>query len=253
MESSPGALPILTYHSLDDSGSVISVSPQTFERQMGVLQESAFRGISLAEAVQQRQELGRWPERTVVLTFDDGYESVFKYAAPTLTRCGFTATVFLVTGYIGGRNDWAESPPRIGEQNILDWEQAAELARAGWDIGAHTCSHPDLRRLDTARVKDEVQKSRVDIEERLKLTVACFAYPYGHVSSVAISAVAREFEAACGTELRRATTESLHVLPRIDMYYLRAPGRMRQFLEGRLETYLTIRRWGRLIRTAVGG
>ena len=118
-------------------------------------------------------------------------------------------------------------------------------------MGAHTRSHPDLRRLAPERVEEEAGKSRVGIEDRLNHAVDSFAYPYDSVSEVVASIAARDFRAACVTELRCATSESLHALPRVDVYYLRQRGRLRQLLDGRLNRYLMIRRWRRRVRAAV--
>ena len=250
---SPGVLPILTYHSLDQSGSVISVSPERFRQQMSVLKRLGFRGISLAEAVRHRDDQGTWPERTVVLTFDDGYENVYSHAGPTLRRHGFSATVFLVTGHVGGLNDWGVPPSGFGSQPMMDWAQALELRQAGWEIGAHTRTHPDLRRLSADRAELEIRTSRLEIEDHLGGPVPSFAYPFGYVSARAASVVEREFRAACLTELRRATGEDSLSLPRVDAYYLKRPEQLVRLVEGRLDGYLTLRRIGRRVRAAALG
>lgn len=246
-----GSLLILTYHSLDASGSVISVRPELFAEQMACLDRMGYQGVSLAAALGELRERGRWPQHKVVLTFDDGYSNLHQHAQPALARHGFSATVYLVTDHVGRRNDWGLAPRALGEQNILAWEQVNELSQSGWEIGAHTRSHPDLRVLPRPEVEREIVSSRDAIEDRLGRPVESFAYPFGYLSDAAIFVVERNFRTACTTELRHASLEALHLLPRIDAYYLSEMKRFEQLLNGRLHSYLALRRFGRRVRTAL--
>jgi len=241
-------LPILTYHSIDPSGSVISVDPDTFSGQLACLAKLGYRGVSLREALAEREERGTWPERTVAITFDDGYENLRRQAAPALARHGFTATVYLITNHVGGVNDWETPPSELGRQPMLDWGQVEELQQEGWEIGGHTLSHPDLRLLSAEAIQGELSGCRDAIAQQLGSPTETFAYPYGHTPEAAIAAVADTFRAGCTTVLRRATNEAPEVLPRIDTYYLRDPARLKRLVSGRLDAYLTLRRWGRAVR-----
>ena len=123
-----------------------------------------------------------------------------------------------------------------------------ELRAAGWEIGAHTRTHPDLRRVPQAVATDEIIGSKKDIEERLGESVATFAYPYGGVSGEAAALVSQEFAAACTTRLSRAYDEPAHLLPRIDMYYFATTRDLIRLAQGRMDSYLALRRCGREIR-----
>lgn len=245
------SLAILTYHSLDTSGSVVSVTPQAFADQMSAIADAGFRGVSLREAIDHRAARGQWPERSVALTFDDGFANFHDAALPVLTRHGFTATVFVISGHVGSRNDWDDPPPGLGVHEMLSWPQIAEMSAAGIEIGAHTRNHKDLRQLSTAEAQEEIGGSRVEIEDRLGQPVESFAYPFGYVSPTSLEIVQREFRAACTTVLRRASAEPLHELPRVDMYYLRAARQLSQLLEARLDRYLTVRRLARMARATL--
>jgi peptidoglycan/xylan/chitin deacetylase (PgdA/CDA1 family) len=248
MPTNGNKLAILTYHSLDPSGSVVSIARQDFANQMAALSERSLRGTSLIEAVRYRDRTGEWPKRVVVLTFDDGFANFYEAAMPVLTRYGFGATVFVVTGHMGGHNDWEQPPAGLGLLPMLSWQQATEVAKAGIEIGSHTRTHPDLRRCSPSEVEHEMTASRADIEQQLGLRAETFAYPYGGVNDVSCQLAAREFRAACTTELRRTNDDPLNLLARIDMYYLKSPQKFARLLDGRLDQYLTIRRWGRLAR-----
>jgi peptidoglycan/xylan/chitin deacetylase (PgdA/CDA1 family) len=251
MEPKGNSLAILTYHSLDTSGSVVSVTPQAFDAQLSAIAEAGFRGVSLREALAYREAHQTWPERCVALTFDDGYANFYEEAAPRLGDHGFGATVFVVSGHVGESNDWAPPPPGLGSRAILAWSQIAELSSAGIEVGAHTRNHKDLRKLSAPEAQAEIGDSRKEIEDRLGRPVETFAYPFGYIGAASREIVRREFRAACTTELRRAGEERFHELPRVDMYYLRATEQLRRLLNGGLDRYLTVRRLARMARGAL--
>lgn len=89
------SLPILTFHALDEGPSVISFSPRLFRRGMARLHDSGYRTLSLLEAVDRLRRGAPFPNRPFVITFDDGYQSVYAEAFPVLQRYGMSATVFL--------------------------------------------------------------------------------------------------------------------------------------------------------------
>lgn len=242
------AISILMYHSLDSSGSVVSLPSSCFAEQMKCLADIGFRGLSLNEAVSYRVANGQWPDRSVVLTFDDGYANFYESAFPVLTQYGFTATLFIVTDHMGGHNTWGPPPSRLGIRSILSWQHAIELSANGVEIGAHTKTHPDLRRIPPASVKQEMVNCRDEIEDRVQRPVLSFAYPFGSTSQTAIEIAAENFQASCDTTLQRATTEPLHQLPRVDMYYVRKVDILRRLVRGKLDSYVAARRWMRVVR-----
>lgn len=241
-------LPILTYHSLDSTGSVVSTAPEEFAAQMNYLVEAGFTGISLRTAIHHFAVHGMWPAKSVVLTFDDGFENFCSAALPVLLRHEFTATLFIVSGYMGKYNDWSPPPPGLGRQKIVSWRQAAAVAAAGMEIGSHTQMHPDLRRCSPAEREREISGSRAEIEDHLNAAVQSFAFPYGWVSREALRLTRQEYLASCTTVLRRANGDSLDLLPRVDTYYLKSRHNFERLLHGRLDLYLSLRRWGRRLR-----
>jgi peptidoglycan/xylan/chitin deacetylase (PgdA/CDA1 family) len=245
MQSTPTALAILTYHSLDSSGSVVSIAPQRFRDQMAALRDLGIRALSMRDALAHRERHGTWPGDSVVLTFDDGYASVFEHAFPTLTAYGFHATVYVVSDHIGGDNTWAPPPPRLGPHALLTWAQVRELAAHEIEIGAHSCTHPDLRALPRAAIEEQMTRCRSTIAEQIGRPAESFAYPFGGLNRMIVAIAARHFRSACTTVLRRAADDPLHLLPRIDMYYIGSRSALARLLAGRLDGYLTLRRWAR--------
>ncbi len=242
------SITILTYHSLDPSGSVVSVQPDMFSSQMASLAAIHHRCISLQEALDFRQAHQNWPPNSTILTFDDGYRNLYDYALPVLNELKFRATVFVITGHIGGYNDWSKLPPGMQRKEMLSWEQIVALQDAGIEIGAHTDCHPDLRRIDAAQMDHELSESREQLEDRLKRQVRTFAYPFGSLNRTVVTAAASYFQAACTTELRRASEHPLHRLPRVDMYYFRNCNDLRPVVHGSLDSLLLCRRWARRLK-----
>lgn len=243
-----GTIPILTYHSIDSSGSVVSVSPEDFEDQVACIAELGFRCVSLQQALTDHKGNGSWPAQTVVMTFDDALLNVYERALPVLQRFGFTATVYVITDFVGTSNQWESPPGGLGRQQTMEWDQLHSLVEAGWEIGAHTRTHPSLRLLGEDELKNEISGSRSHLEQRLGIHVTSFAYPYGLVDDRSQTIVRAQYESACTTRLRRAGDDALHQLPRVDTFYLRNRTMMRRLLLGQLDGYLTLRRWGRWIR-----
>jgi peptidoglycan/xylan/chitin deacetylase (PgdA/CDA1 family) len=134
---------------------------------------------------------------------------------------------------------------------MLSWSQLENAARSGMEIGAHTRSHPDLTRVSAQTAEDEIRASRTEIEDRLGREVVSFAYPYGLFDVRSCDLVRRHFRVACTTVLGRATREPLHLLPRVDVYYLRSDAAFERAITGQLDTYLALRRLGRTVRSAL--
>lgn len=248
-----GALPILTYHSLDDSGSVLSVSPSAFAEHMRVLHEAAISTLSLPAAAQALRG-GRVPTGAVVLTFDDGFENFYQHGYPVLQRYGFTATIFLVTDYCGRDNSWPSQPAHIARRPLLGWAQVREMSETGMVFGAHTCTHPDLTRLSSRDAEGEIVASKRAIEQALQRPADSFAYPYGAHDAAVKRLTAAHFPLACSTRLGFATPGSdLLALERLVMYYLRDPRLFRRLVSGELRTYVRLRRLVRDARRVLVG
>jgi peptidoglycan/xylan/chitin deacetylase (PgdA/CDA1 family) len=226
---------ILTYHSLDDSGSVISVRPAVFARQMEALAASGAQVVRLAE-------LRSAPGPAVALTFDDGFENFATAAAPVLAWHGFPATVFLVTDYCGRRNDWPGQWTEVPRLPLMDWSRVRELSAAGVEFGAHTMTHPDLSRVEAQRAREEIVSSKRRIEEATGRPVVSFAWPYGGVTAELRRLVAEEFAAGCSTRLGYVRVESVpEALERLDVYYLSHPYLFRHLFGAAARAYLGLR------------
>jgi len=135
----------------------------------------------------------------------------------------------------------------------MDWDQIREAARAGIEIGAHTYSHPDLRRLRPEDVAGEFARCQAEIRAHTGQHVQALAYPYGRSNASVRRVAGRYFRWACGARLDfvRPGADPLD-LPRVDVYYLRDLKRFREVALGE-DLYLRIRRALRTVRQAIRG
>jgi peptidoglycan/xylan/chitin deacetylase (PgdA/CDA1 family) len=211
---------ILTYHSLDSSGSIISTSPEKFQRQMTTLKQTGANVLSLFEVASCLQAKRLFPANSVAITFDDGFRSVYDVAFPVLKEYGFPATVFLVTDFCGKTNRWFGQPGSIPTFDLLGWNEIAEMAPENIEFGVHTATHPDLMKIPQARLEEEIIGARATLQKILSQRDYPFAYPYGTSSSLGRNMIETNFYAACSTRMGFVSMNSdLHFLPRIDMYY----------------------------------
>jgi peptidoglycan/xylan/chitin deacetylase (PgdA/CDA1 family) len=217
-------VPILTYHSLDDSGSVISVSPAAFRAHMQALRDRGMAVLSLGRLLDAWEGRASLPPRAVVLTFDDAFRNFADAARPVLEPLGFTATLFAVAGRLGGTNEWPGQLARVPRLPLLTAAGLRELNAAGFEVGCHGLTHAALDGLSRAEADREVVGSQRALEDALGRPVDLLAYPYGRSGTAVRALAAAHYRAACGVEMGAARSgHDRHALPRIDVYYLRPP------------------------------
>ena len=173
------------------------ITPEQFESQMRYLAEEGYRTVSLREVVEVAKGIRPVADRTVALTFDDGYSDFLRHVLPVLNRYGFAGTIFLVADHVGGTNAWDArhgDPPRA----LLGWSEAADLAAMGMEIGSHARSHRFLPGLPGAELEEEIRGSKAILEDRLGRPVRFFSYPHGlHDSRCAALVASAGYEGAC--------------------------------------------------------
>ncbi|MBO0653314.1 polysaccharide deacetylase family protein [Streptomyces triculaminicus] len=178
---SDGPVPILMYHSVAHSPARaaygLSVSPASFGEQMGLLARHGFTPLTAGGLAAAWRTGAALPPKPVLITFDDGYEGVHRYALPVLAAYGFTATLFASTGWLRGEHETGGALDLM-----LHWEQVRELAAAGLEIGGHSHTHPQLDQLTDDRLRFEVTHCRDVLTSELGHPPESFAYPYGYSS-----------------------------------------------------------------------
>jgi peptidoglycan/xylan/chitin deacetylase (PgdA/CDA1 family) len=214
---------ILTYHSVDESGSPISVSGAAFEAHRRWLTSGVVRTQAVGELLANPETA----QDAVAVTFDDGFLNA-KVPIELLLEAGITPTLFVVTRHVGGANDWGGcDQPGIPRLPLMTWDDLGNLSARGLRIEAHSRTHPRLSRLSPAQLDDELGGCCEDLRSRLGVRSTCLAYPYGDVSSAVAARAANWFVYGLTTEMSPLHANRERMLqPRLDMYYYRAPRAM---------------------------
>ncbi len=206
----------LCYHSVAAEGTRASTARSVFESHLGWIAEHC-DVVSFDDLVAPTRN-GDGVRPTVAITFDDGYEDNHREALPLLARYGFPATFFIATGLVDReeealarlRREWGQNGRAL---RPLSLGQLREMQAAGMRFGAHTRTHPNLRRLDENGLRAEIAGSRDRLEQLLQREVRTFAYPFGdarfHISATAVAVVAScGFSAAGTVEYRGVTADT---------------------------------------------
>lgn len=228
-------VPILMYHEIaprSEARSRLAVEPEAFAAQVDALYDGGFQTLTASEAASALAGPDlRLPERPVVLTFDDGYADFHSRALPLLERNGFSATVFLTTGWIAdaGRRPLAQP---IGP--MLSWSQIEEASASGIEFAAHSRTHPQLDRLSEPALREELGTSKGELEDRLGAEVRGLAYPFGYSNST-VRDLARQLAYGYGCAVRNAMADAdadLFALPRLTVGRATTMPLFRQLVDG---------------------
>ncbi|MGQ4515114.1 polysaccharide deacetylase family protein [Streptomyces sp. DW26H14] len=212
---SAGPLWAAMYHSVADPAHDpyrVTVSPRRLDQQLRLLRRRGLRGVSMERLLRARAEGS--DAGLVGLTFDDGYADFTTHALPALLRHGFTATVYVLPGRLGGANEWDPLGPR---KPLLTEDGVRAAAGAGMEIGSHGLLHTDLTdrdAVDGELLAAETARSRELLRAVTGTDVTGFCYPYGSVDMRAIDAVrAAGYQYAVGIDPGPLT--GLFALPRV--------------------------------------
>lgn len=233
---------VLAYHGIahvprrqDPYG--LFVAPARLRRHVAWLRRHGYELVTFRELVE------RGEDELCALTFDDGFAD-----NAVLLELGAPATVFAVSGWLGG-----EHPDAPGAR-LLDADGLRRLHAAGIEIGGHTATHPDLTTLGFDAARDEFERGRAALEAVIEAPVTSAAYPYGRATAETVRACAAAgFRAACLTSGEGARARSLE-FPRQDMpgpstltgLRLKAVGRYKPLM--RFRPLRAVRRAGGLLR-----
>jgi peptidoglycan/xylan/chitin deacetylase (PgdA/CDA1 family) len=191
-------LSVLLYHHVGPPRTgahrALTVSPERFEAQLRALARRGFSGISAAAWLRWLDDDEPLPPRPILLTFDDGYADLAKFAFPALERLGWRATTFVATGTVGSRSEWDQ--PEAVAHPILAADDVHAWAARGIEFGAHGATHCDLTRLGPERLHEEIVGARDALAELLGTPVTAYAYPYGSYNDEIRKLVGQSFELA---------------------------------------------------------
>lgn len=172
----------LMYHRFgEDTHAVTNVRIEQFEAHIKELAEGPYTVLPVSEIVAALRSGKELPDRTVGITVDDAYLSVYTQAWPRLKAAGLPFTLFVATDAIDKRYG-----------GMVSWDQIREMRAAGVEIGAHTASHLHMADALAPLNKAEMQQSLKRFEEELGERPILFAFPYGE-ASLETQAIIKEF------------------------------------------------------------
>jgi peptidoglycan/xylan/chitin deacetylase (PgdA/CDA1 family) len=241
---------ILTYHSIDASGSPVSCHPDVFRSHVRWMASGRVRVVTLDSLVALPDSAD-----AVAVTFDDGFVNFRDVALPLLHAHGLPSTVFVVADHTGRTNAWRGTADRgIPVLPLLDWAAIAALPERGVAIGSHGRTHRELTALGPAALDEEVAGSASVIARHTGVHPTTFAYPYGAIDRHAAAAVAAHYRYGCTTEFRVLDARArASELPRLDAYYFSRSGLFDAWGTVGFARFVSRRRQLRRVRAAARG
>ena len=216
-------IPILMYHMVrktdDPKEKRYCCHPKTFKRQMSYLKRAKYQVIGLDDLINCIKKGTTLQQKSIAITFDDGFADNYDNAFPVLQEYGFPATVFVVSRLVGRTNEWMQEEG-FPKRELLGWSRLKEISANGITIGSHTTTHASLIDIETESARHEIINSKSELEEALGKPVHFFAYPYGRFNQQVEKIVAEAgYLGACST---RSGFNSEHANPfalrRIEVY-----------------------------------
>lgn len=200
-----GAPRILMYHMISRQKpkarfNKLRVDPSEFERQLRWLRDDGWKFLLMSEIDSSTHR------KCVAITFDDGYRDNLLVADPILKKYGARATLYLVVDRHD--RDWSKSKKLhhadgelMNEPKLLDADVHEMLDSGRWELGAHTNTHANLETVSPHQRTDEIQSSKLELEDLFRTEVTSFAYPFGIFGREDVDAVdAAGYRTAVTTE-----------------------------------------------------
>ena len=172
------SIPVLEYHSISsDKNDPICIPIKKFKEQMKYLKDNGYYTITLTNLYEYLMNKTPIPKKSVVLTFDDGYEDNYTAMFPVLKEYNFKATIFVITSLIDVHS------------NMLTSKELLEMEKYGVDVESHTVHHENLRMLSKDKQLKTLTQSKAYLEKTLNKQINFFAYPNGEYNQSAIEAL----------------------------------------------------------------
>ncbi len=202
-------VPVFMYHEVGIGDSAFYLDPADFEDHLKYLVDNGYHTITMSQLYDHWTLGAEIPENSVVLTFDDGYVSMYNTVYPLMQQYGTVGTFYIIT-------DRFETNPT----GTCSPEMLQEMQQGGMEIGSHTCSHLQLTTLSQEEIVTQLNDSKTVLEEVLGVTVRSLAYPYGDYSGeVATSAQEAGYHIAVTTQVGyAAASQGILTLYRIPIY-----------------------------------
>jgi peptidoglycan/xylan/chitin deacetylase (PgdA/CDA1 family) len=196
---------VLMYHSVSNDNCLFNISLKEFENQIKYLKEKNFKFLRIEDL----SNIKNLPNKSVLITFDDGYENVFINAIPILERYNVPAVFFIPVGLIDNK---------IGELKVMNWGQVKSLSENPlFEMGSHAYDHVRLTSLDENNLDKQIRKSKTVLEEHLNINIIAISFPFGRCNKDIIKRIKEGgYYYAFGIEPKiLSNSDNFYCLPRI--------------------------------------
>lgn len=175
---------ILAFHDIDSHlrPGITNISPRALGRHLDWMLSRGWEFCDLSDLPESGSGA-----KAISVTFDDAMEGQLEAALPELLDRNIKATAFVVTSFVGETAAWDYS---AGSRRHASWTLLREWISAGMQVGSHTCTHRDLRKLSTSELDAELTASRGILEDRIQESVTQIAYPFGRWNTRVLKCVA---------------------------------------------------------------
>ncbi len=205
-------IPILSYHSISDEQSSISISTNIFEKQIIFLKKLSYETVNFDEIDPNKKN-------QIILTFDDGYKDILINALPILKKYNFKATCFFVTNLIGKNNNWDNKKENYKIKELMNPDDIKKWYENGMSVQSHSHNHLDLTKLSNMEIINELEYSKKYLKEKFNIESDVFCYPFGKVNRNVYEITKKIYKNAVTTNRSRYNINKHNriLIPRIDM------------------------------------
>lgn len=169
-------LPVLMYHSVSEKASNsrgLTISSERLEDQFRFLKENGYTSLHFRD-LQAFKSSKDFPDKAVIITFDDVYVNQLKYAYPLLQQYGLKASFYIPFQYVGGTDDWND-----GKESIMNVSQLRSLNQEIIELGLHSFAHNRYNEMSKEAVQEDFNRCKSFIMENDLEIHNTLAYPYG--------------------------------------------------------------------------
>ena len=206
------SIPVLTYHSISNDKSPISLSTKIFESHIIFFKKLGLQSINFNEINQNKKN-------QIIITFDDGYKDILINALPILKRHNFKATCFFVTNQIGKNNQWDNKKEKFSIKKLMNNDDIKKWSDSGMSVQSHSHNHFDLTKLSNIEILKELEISKKYFKDKFNIETDVFCYPFGKVNQNVYDLTKKIYKNAVTTNRSRYNINKHNplLIPRIDM------------------------------------
>jgi peptidoglycan/xylan/chitin deacetylase (PgdA/CDA1 family) len=211
-------VPVLYYHSVRDSAdNEVTITPNMLKTELTYIKDEGYIALTISELNSYILDNSPIPNKSIVITFDDGYMDNYCYAFPILKDLNMKATIFCITSDLDG-------------SYYLSKDAILEMSNYGIDIQSHTVTHPKLNELTYDKQLIELIESKKNLESITGKKVDSVAYPFGNFNNDSIKA-AKEAGYTLGFTTKRGLSDREDDPLKLDRIYISSKYDMNTFEE----------------------